>query len=200
MLVRSERGELRAKVRITHIRAGNVQMFFPEANPLIQPGRRDPVALVPDYNTTVQILPLREGSVATDTLAPIVATQPATPKASGIVLAGGRSSRFGRDKLAEPVHGAPLLHAAVRAMAASCAEVLVVGPAAGLAISLPVGLPTPVREIVDPQAFAGPLVGLLAGAQASEQSLIVVCGGDMPQRGAAGHPPDAAADAGRPGP
>ncbi len=39
------------------VRPGNVQMFFPEANPLIAPGRRDPVALVPDYNATVEVVP-----------------------------------------------------------------------------------------------------------------------------------------------
>ena len=38
------------------LRRGNVQMFFPEANPLIAPGRRDPVALVPDYNAVVEVL------------------------------------------------------------------------------------------------------------------------------------------------
>jgi hypothetical protein len=30
-------------------------MFFPEANPLIRSDRRDPVALVPDYNAVVEI-------------------------------------------------------------------------------------------------------------------------------------------------
>jgi predicted molibdopterin-dependent oxidoreductase YjgC len=56
--VRSASGELAARVRVAPMRAGNVQMFFPEANPLIAPGRRDPVALVPDYNATVEILPV----------------------------------------------------------------------------------------------------------------------------------------------
>ena len=37
---------------------GNVQMFFPEANPLICAGRRDPVALVPDYNAVVEVEPI----------------------------------------------------------------------------------------------------------------------------------------------
>ena len=53
--VRSDSGEVEAHVRISEIRPGNVQMFFPEANPLISAGRRDPVALVPDYNATVSI-------------------------------------------------------------------------------------------------------------------------------------------------
>lgn len=55
--VRSASGEVAARVRIAPMRPGNVQMFFPGANPLIAPGCRDPVALVPDYNATVEILP-----------------------------------------------------------------------------------------------------------------------------------------------
>ncbi len=56
VLVRSGSGEVRARVRISRLRAGNVQMFFPEANPLLRAGQRDPIALVPDYNAVVQII------------------------------------------------------------------------------------------------------------------------------------------------
>jgi predicted molibdopterin-dependent oxidoreductase YjgC len=56
--VRSEAGEVHARVKLADLRDGNVQMFFPEANPLLDPTRRDPVGLVPDYNATVQIVPL----------------------------------------------------------------------------------------------------------------------------------------------
>jgi predicted molibdopterin-dependent oxidoreductase YjgC len=55
--VRSETGEVRARVNIAHLRARNVQMFFPEANPLVRAGQRDPIALVPDYNAVVEIIP-----------------------------------------------------------------------------------------------------------------------------------------------
>jgi len=55
VIVRSESGEVRARVRTARLRRGNVQMFFPEANPLIAAGRRDPVALVPDYNAVVEV-------------------------------------------------------------------------------------------------------------------------------------------------
>ena len=43
--------------RVARLRAGNVQMFFPEANPLLRAGQRDPVALVPDYNAVVEVIP-----------------------------------------------------------------------------------------------------------------------------------------------
>ncbi len=55
--VRSATGEVRARVRLAPMRPGNVQMFFPEANPLLEAGRRDPVALVPDYNAVVEVIP-----------------------------------------------------------------------------------------------------------------------------------------------
>jgi hypothetical protein len=42
-------------VDVAPIRPSNVQMFFPEANPLIAAGRREKVALVPDYNAVVEV-------------------------------------------------------------------------------------------------------------------------------------------------
>jgi molybdopterin-dependent oxidoreductase alpha subunit len=54
--VRSDTGEVDARIHVSAIRDGNVQMFFPEANPLISTNKRDPVALVPDYNAVVTIV------------------------------------------------------------------------------------------------------------------------------------------------
>ena len=74
VLVRSPDGEVEAHVKLSTIRQRNVQMFWPEANPLIQPGRRDPVGLVPDYNATVEVLPLatarRTGAARSATATP----------------------------------------------------------------------------------------------------------------------------------
>jgi molybdopterin-dependent oxidoreductase alpha subunit len=56
LVVRSETGAtLRARAHVAPIRPGNVQMFWPEANPLIAAGRRDAVSGVPDYNAVVEI-------------------------------------------------------------------------------------------------------------------------------------------------
>jgi molybdopterin-dependent oxidoreductase alpha subunit len=55
LLVRSESGEVRARAHLANMRPGNVQMFFPECNPLISAsGRRDPSG-VPDYNAVVEV-------------------------------------------------------------------------------------------------------------------------------------------------
>jgi molybdopterin-dependent oxidoreductase alpha subunit len=59
VLVRSPSGEVRARVKLAAIAEGNVQMHFPEANPLLDPARRDPVGLVPDYNAEVELIPVR---------------------------------------------------------------------------------------------------------------------------------------------
>jgi molybdopterin-guanine dinucleotide biosynthesis protein A len=96
-------------------------------------------------------------------------------RVSAIVLAGGRSSRFGRDKLAEPIDGRPLLHHAIEAVRPIATEVLVV-------VS-PDGAPTLPHDVVlvrDRSAFEGPLAGLLAGLDASDADVVLVTGGDMP--------------------
>jgi molybdopterin-dependent oxidoreductase alpha subunit len=59
VLVRSQFGEVRARVHVAPIRPGNVQAFFPEANPLLAPGRREPISGVPDYNAVVEVIPVR---------------------------------------------------------------------------------------------------------------------------------------------
>jgi molybdopterin-dependent oxidoreductase alpha subunit len=59
VLVRSKHGELRARVHVAPIRPGNVQAFFPEANPLLAPTVREPHSGVPDYNAVVEVIPVR---------------------------------------------------------------------------------------------------------------------------------------------
>jgi molybdenum cofactor guanylyltransferase len=98
--------------------------------------------------------------------------------ASGIVLAGGRSSRFGRNKLAEPFEGMPLLHHAVKAVAGVCSELLVVVPPVADDPALPAGVRT--RIVHDPEPFGGPLVGVLAGLEQAREPLALVVAGDMP--------------------
>jgi molybdenum cofactor guanylyltransferase len=97
---------------------------------------------------------------------------------SGIVLAGGRSSRFGSDKLAAAIDGRPLLDLAIEGLAAVSDEVLVVvGP--GDDRVLPSSTAA-LRRVVDPERHGGPLVGLLAGLEVADQPIVVLAGGDMP--------------------
>jgi molybdopterin-guanine dinucleotide biosynthesis protein A len=101
-----------------------------------------------------------------------------SPAVSGIVLAGGRSSRFGSDKLRAEIDGRSLLELAIDAVAAVSTEVVIV-----LATDDERALPrsvVPVRRAADPEPYGGPLVGLLAGLEHAREPFVVAVGGDMP--------------------
>jgi molybdopterin-dependent oxidoreductase alpha subunit len=57
VVVRSQIGSMRARVHLANLRPGNVQVFFPEGNVLLRPGRRDAGSGVPDYNAVVTVEP-----------------------------------------------------------------------------------------------------------------------------------------------
>lgn len=100
---------------------------------------------------------------------------------TGIVLAGGASARFGADKLVAPLEGRPLLHHALAAAAAVADRLVVVLAPRGPVPSLPTDLGVPVVVARDREPGVGPLVGLLAGLQATpDDHLALVVAGDMP--------------------
>ncbi len=55
VVLRSEVGEMRARVKLAPMKPRNVQVHWPEGNVLIAPTRRDPVAGVPAYKALVTI-------------------------------------------------------------------------------------------------------------------------------------------------
>lgn len=101
---------------------------------------------------------------------------------SVIVLAGGRSSRFGSPKLEATLAGRPLL-AHVLDLARSLSDDIVVTlpPEAAGGASAEVALPADLRTVRDREAFGGPLVGLASALDAVDRSIVVVLGGDMPR-------------------
>ena len=104
----------------------------------------------------------------------------ARPAVSGIVLAGGRSRRFGGDKLGALVDGRTLLQRSVEAVGNVCREVLVVLAPDAPEPDLPAGLSVPIRFVRDPEPFGGPLVGIAAALAQASQPVALVAGGDMP--------------------
>ena len=99
---------------------------------------------------------------------------------TGIVLAGGRASRFGADKLSAEINGRPLLHHAILAVATVADEVVVVVGSHGARPSLPADAPVHVRVVRDAVADGGPLAGLAAGLTAARGRLAILVGGDQP--------------------
>jgi molybdopterin-guanine dinucleotide biosynthesis protein A len=96
----------------------------------------------------------------------------------GVVLAGGRSRRFGRDKLVEGYEGRPLLHHPVLRLLEVCDRVIVVLAPAG---EEPPALPDErVRFVRDEREDQGPLRGLAAGLASAGSGAVLVAGGDMP--------------------
>ncbi|MDR3512562.1 MAG: molybdenum cofactor guanylyltransferase [Caulobacteraceae bacterium] len=80
----------------------------------------------------------------------------------GLVLAGGRSSRFGAEKALAELGGRSLFDAALATLDGACAKVAVSAPDGGGAAALAAarGLP----RLTDPPGLeAGPLAGILAG-------------------------------------
>ena len=96
-------------------------------------------------------------------------------RVSAVVLAGGRSVRFGRDKLAEPIDGRPLLHHAIDGVRPVAAEIIVVAARGAQPV-----VPDGVKVVRDSVAFDGPLAGLLVGLGAAREPVVLVVGGDMP--------------------
>lgn len=96
---------------------------------------------------------------------------------TGIVLAGGRSSRFGSPKLEVRLDGGTLLELAIEAVVPIGDTIIVAGPP-----TTPAGSRTdvPIRVLADAQPFAGPLVALAGALRATATELVIVVGGDMP--------------------
>jgi molybdopterin-guanine dinucleotide biosynthesis protein A len=97
---------------------------------------------------------------------------------TAIVLAGGRSHRFGGQKLAADLDGSSLHELAIRAFAGLADEVLVAGAADGPSPAL--ASRGEIRVIPDAEAFGGPLAALAGALHAATGELAIVAGGDMP--------------------
>ena len=95
---------------------------------------------------------------------------------TGIVLAGGMSTRFGSDKLAAEVEGESLLRRAMKSVGQVSDEVIVVLAVDGS----PPDLGTGVTFVHDAEAGQGPLQGVVAGLTAAQPGTAVIVGGDMP--------------------
>lgn len=97
---------------------------------------------------------------------------------TAIILAGGRSSRFGSNKANATLGGHTLLERAVRACREVADEVLVVLAPEQAELELP--SVERFKVVRDREAFEGPLSGLLTGLEAADSQWCVACTCDAP--------------------
>ena len=100
-----------------------------------------------------------------------------TERVAAIVLAGGRSSRFGRDKLVEPIAGRPMLDHVIDRLRPMVADIVVV-----VSSDARPGVPADVSMAYDDRPDEGPLGGVAAGLRSLDPGIerVLIVGGDMP--------------------
>ena len=99
---------------------------------------------------------------------------PEPAEVTGLILAGGQSRRFGRDKALAEVAGVPFIALVHAALAAHAGAVLVATGAE------PRAYPVPARVVLDPVADGGPLAGLAGGLAAVETPWVLSAAVDLP--------------------
>ncbi len=98
---------------------------------------------------------------------------------AGIVLAGGKSTRFGSDKASAILHGRPLLQFVADTVTMQCSPLVVVR-ARGQELPKLAWLPAPVVVVEDFAEGEGPVAGMIAGLRAVREPLAFVTSCDAP--------------------
>jgi molybdopterin-guanine dinucleotide biosynthesis protein A len=99
---------------------------------------------------------------------------------TSIILAGGRSSRLGREKLAEVIAGKSLIERAISRLSALSQEILIVISQKQARSSLPSYTYPEAKTVVDLYPGKGSLIGIYTGLTHSTNSLNLVVACDMP--------------------
>lgn len=111
-------------------------------------------------------------------------TEPTRPPVRGVVLAGGRSTRFGEaDKALATLKGRPLVARVVDAVTAATDDAPLLSVATDAqADRLREALgDRPVEPVRDSEHRSGPLAGLDAAVRATDAPWLFVCACDMPR-------------------
>jgi len=100
------------------------------------------------------------------------------PRVAGVIIAGGRSRRMGRDKLLLPVGGVPLIERVVGALADIVDELILALRPGQSQPHFQTALP--LRTVRDPAPDLGPLGGLIAALSSGDAAHYLAVAGDMP--------------------
>jgi molybdopterin-guanine dinucleotide biosynthesis protein A len=99
---------------------------------------------------------------------------------TSIILAGGRSSRLGREKLAEVIAGKSLIERAVSSLISLSQEILIVISQKQARSSLSLYTYPEAKTVVDLYPGKGSLIGIYTGLVHSTNSINLVVACDMP--------------------
>jgi len=97
---------------------------------------------------------------------------------SGVILAGGQSRRFGRDKAIEPIAGQPLIRRVIERIELLCGEIVVVVADQDRGDALP--LDQQHRVVLDRYPGTGSLGGIFSGLEAANNQWVIAVACDMP--------------------
>ena len=96
---------------------------------------------------------------------------------TSIILAGGKSSRLGRNKALQAISGKSLIQWVVDRLTTVSTEIII---ATAYGEKFPCSSPTGIKTVADLYPGKGPLVGIYSGLIASSSSWAIVVGCDMP--------------------
>ena len=99
---------------------------------------------------------------------------------TSIILAGGRSSRLGREKLAEVIAGKSLIERAISSLSSLSQEILIVISQKQARSSLSLYTYPEAKTVVDLYSGKGSLIGIYTGLTHSTNFLNLVVACDMP--------------------
>ncbi len=99
---------------------------------------------------------------------------------SVLILAGGRSSRMGRDKMWLDLDGRPLIEVVARRLLPIAGEIIFSSNDSPSLDALVRRLPVPAVVAPDLYRDAGPLAGLQAGLRAAHNAMVFAVATDMP--------------------
>jgi len=99
---------------------------------------------------------------------------------TSIILAGGRSSRLGREKLAEVIAGKSLIERAISSLSSLSQEILIVISQKQARSSLSLYTYPEAKTVVDLYSGKGSLIGIYTGLTHSANFLNLVVACDMP--------------------